>query len=98
MEYNVLIIKCPFCEQVEENEWHYFFGCTTREEVWQDTEAWHIVSKYVENATEFVAMIFNMSEEINKDDMAKIVMFLWALWWRRNTKCWHDKIPMISAF
>jgi hypothetical protein len=71
-EYIVTI--CPFCEQVEENEWHYFFGCTTTEEVWQDTEAWHIVSKYVENATEFVAMIFNMLEEIDEDNMAKIAI------------------------
>jgi hypothetical protein len=88
--------KCPFCEQVEENEWHcFFFGCTAAKEVWQDTKACHMMSKYIENVIGFVAMIFNMLEEINKDNMAKIVMFLWALWWRRNQRCWHDKIPTI---
>jgi hypothetical protein len=73
----------------------FFFGCTAAKEVWQDTKACHMMSKYIENVIGFVAMIFNMLEEINKDNMAKIVMFLWALWWRRNTKCWHDKIPTI---
>ncbi|MCH92466.1 60S ribosomal protein L23 [Trifolium medium] len=27
--------------------------------------------------------------------MARITMILWTLWWRRNQRCWHDKIPTI---
>jgi hypothetical protein len=42
-----------------------------------------------------VAVIFNMIEDIDNDNMAKIVMAFWALWWRRNKRCWRDKIPTI---
>jgi hypothetical protein len=54
-----------------------------------------MVSKYIENATSFVAMIFDMIVEIDDENMAKIAMVLWILWWRRNLKYWHNKIPPI---
>ncbi|MCH84616.1 60S ribosomal protein L23 [Trifolium medium] len=36
-----------------------------------------------------------MIEEVDKDKLARITMILWSLWWRRNQKCWNDKIPTI---
>ncbi|GAU42765.1 hypothetical protein TSUD_239280 [Trifolium subterraneum] len=29
------------------------------------------------------------------ESMAKIVMILWTLWWRRNQKCWNEKTPYV---
>ncbi|GAU26181.1 hypothetical protein TSUD_354030 [Trifolium subterraneum] len=31
----------------------------------------------------------------DKDKMARIAMILWTLWWRRNQRCWKNKIPTI---
>jgi hypothetical protein len=45
-----------------------------------------VVSKYIENVTGFGAMMFNMIEEIDNDNMAKIVMVLWVLLWRKNQR------------
>jgi hypothetical protein len=36
-----------------------------------------------------------MIVEIDDENMAKIAMVLWILWWRRNQKYWHNKIPPI---
>ncbi|MCH98064.1 ribonuclease H protein, partial [Trifolium medium] len=87
--------KCPHCEQTEENEWHCFFGCTTVREVWQETDVWHLVRNYIDAASGFIPMIFDMLEEIEEESMAKIVMILWTLWWRRNQKCWNEKTPSV---
>jgi hypothetical protein len=27
--------------------------------------------------------------------MSKVAMILWALWWRRNQKCWNDFLPTV---
>jgi hypothetical protein len=34
-------------------------------------------------------MVFDMLEEIDNESMAKIVMMLWTIWWRKNQKCWN---------
>jgi ribonuclease HI len=87
--------KCPHCEQTEENEWHCFFGCNTVQVVWQETEYGELLQSFIENAHGFVDMIFKLLDKIDSDKMAKITMILWTLWWRRNQKCWHDKVPTI---
>jgi hypothetical protein len=50
---------------------------------------------YNENAIEFVDMCFKMIDEVDADKMVRITMILWTLWWRRNQRCWNDKIPTI---
>ncbi|GAU13372.1 hypothetical protein TSUD_175240 [Trifolium subterraneum] len=75
----------------EENEWHCFFGCTTASDVWHETEVWQLVSIYIDAASGFVSMVFDMLEKMEDESMAKIVMILWTLWWRRNQKCWNEK-------
>jgi hypothetical protein len=40
-------------------------------------------------------MLFQMMEELNGNDFSHLVMIMWTLWWRRNQKCWHEKIPTI---
>jgi hypothetical protein len=40
-------------------------------------------------------MIFQMLEEIDLEAMAKITMLLWTMWWRRNQRCWQEKLPTI---
>jgi ribonuclease HI len=85
--------KCPHCDNYEENEWHCFFGCNTVNDLWMETEEWQHVSHYMNNAAGFVSMIFQMIEEIEHADMAKITMLLWSIWWRRNQRCWQNKVP-----
>ncbi|WJX28105.1 hypothetical protein P8452_16861 [Trifolium repens] len=86
--------KCPHCDQVEENEWHCFFGCNTACDVWKEIEEGQIVGNYTENAVGFVDMVFRMINEVDMNKMARITMVLWTLWWRRrNQRCWNDKIP-----
>jgi hypothetical protein len=43
----------------------------------------------------FVEMTFRMINEVELTKVARIVMIMWALWWRRNQRCWNDKIPTI---
>ncbi|KAK2371264.1 hypothetical protein QL285_084234 [Trifolium repens] len=33
-----------------------------------------------------------MIEEIEPAAMARITMLLWSIWWRRNRRCWQDKV------
>jgi hypothetical protein len=80
---------------VEENEWHCFFGCNTARDVWKETEEEHVISRYTETAIGFADMMFRMITEVEADKMARIIMMLWTLWWRRNQRCWNDKIPTI---
>jgi ribonuclease HI len=80
---------------MEENEWHCFFGCTHAINVWQETEVGQIVSNYVDTASGFKTMMFHMLEEVEEENMTKIAMILWSLWWRRNQKCWNDKLQPI---
>jgi hypothetical protein len=80
---------------VEENEWHCFFGCNTAADVWKETNERQIISNYTENAMGFVEMMFRLINEVEPTKVARIVMTMWALWWRRNQRCWNDKIPTI---
>jgi hypothetical protein len=36
-----------------------------------------------------------MIDEVNTIVMLKVVALLWTLWWRRNKKCWQEKIPTV---
>jgi ribonuclease HI len=87
--------KCPHYDRVEENEWHCFFGCNTAADVWKETNERQIISNYTENAMGFVEMMFRLINEVEPTKVARIVMTMWALWWRRNQRCWNDKIPTI---
>jgi hypothetical protein len=69
--------------------------CTTVNDLWLETEEWQHVSNYINNAVGFVPMIFQMLEEINPKAMARITMLLWTIWWRRNQRCWKEKIPTV---
>jgi hypothetical protein len=80
---------------VELNLDNPIFGCTTVRDVWQETEAWQLVSNYIDTTSGFGSMVFNMLETIDDESMAKILMMFWTLWWRRNQKCYNDKIPTI---
>jgi hypothetical protein len=80
---------------VELNLDNRIFGCTTVRDVWQETEAWQLVSNYIDTTSGFGSMVFNMLETIDDESMAKILMMFWTLWWRRNQKCYNDKIPTI---
>jgi hypothetical protein len=65
------------------------------EEVWKNTELWSLVHNLILNATRFVPMVFEMIEKFDNNTMSKIAMLLWTLWWRRNKKCWNEKMPTI---
>ncbi|MCH90678.1 ribonuclease H protein, partial [Trifolium medium] len=58
-------------------------------------EEWQQVNRYMNNAAGFVSMIFQMIAEIDTEAMARITMLLWTIWWRRNQRCWQEKIPTI---
>jgi hypothetical protein len=40
-------------------------------------------------------MMFKIMEEINATNLAPLAMLVWNIWWRRNKKCWHEKLPIV---
>jgi hypothetical protein len=57
--------KCPHCNNFEESEWHYFFGCICTLEVWQETQEWQLINKYITDPSGYVAVLFRMLKEID---------------------------------
>jgi hypothetical protein len=54
-----------------------------------------VVQNLILNAVGFVPVVFEMIEKFDNSTMSKIAMLLWTLWWRRNKKCWNEKLPTI---
>ncbi|MCI03939.1 putative ribonuclease H protein [Trifolium medium] len=65
------------------------------QEIWTEADIWHNVKDYITNATGFIPMVFQMIDEVNSTVMPKVAVMLWTLWWRRNQKCWQEKIPSV---
>jgi ribonuclease HI len=87
--------KCPCCDQQCENEWHCFFGCSAAQEVWIEAGLWEHIEQKLYTVNDFVDMIFELIEELDNQTIEKVSMCLWALWWRRNQKCWNDILPYV---
>jgi hypothetical protein len=53
------------------------------------------IDNYLDHASGIVPMIFDMLESLDNNNMSNAAMILWALWWRRNQKCWNDVLPTV---
>lgn len=81
--------RCVFCERSYENDWHLFFGCDETKSVWEEAELWHIISANLERAGGFVALFFQLLEELLYHQISTFTMTLWGIWKRRNNKMWN---------
>lgn len=81
--------RCVFCERSYENDWHLFFGCDETKSVWEEAELWHIISANLERAGGFVALFFQLLEELLYHQISTFTMTLWDIWKRRNNKMWN---------
>jgi hypothetical protein len=56
---------------------------------------WESINDYISNAPGIVPMMFKIMEEINATNLGPLAMLVWNIWWRRNQKCWHEKLPTV---
>ncbi|XP_045791279.1 uncharacterized protein LOC123885984 [Trifolium pratense] len=88
--------NCPCCASATENECHCFIGCDVAQEVWREMGDRETMEQYVWNAQGHVELFFTLLQDLDSERMARNVMTLWMIWWRRNQKCWHDNLHSTS--
>jgi hypothetical protein len=49
--------------------------------------------QHISNAERFKQLVFYLIEELDSKTMERVCMILWTIWWRRNQKCWNNKLP-----
>jgi hypothetical protein len=48
--------------------------------------------QHISNAERFKQLVFYLIEELDSKTMERVCMILWTIWWRRNQKCWNNKL------
>ncbi|KAK2362141.1 hypothetical protein QL285_087230 [Trifolium repens] len=81
---------CALCNCDEEDNMHLFLKCPSSKNVWSMTSFSQVVSNVVDNAAEAHTAIFNILQQLSKEDKAVFACILWSIWKQRNNQIWNN--------
>ncbi|PNY08140.1 BZIP-like protein [Trifolium pratense] len=89
-------LNCPVCDEEIENDLHVFFNCSIAHDSWCATGLSSVLNNNTYQQTTAMDRIFALCNNENSDNVGRVAMLLWCIWYNRNDKIWNDNVQMPS--
>ncbi|WJX13206.1 hypothetical protein P8452_03622 [Trifolium repens] len=83
---------CALCNIDNEDSEHVFFKCPSSQNVWNMAGFLQVVTNAINNSTNIQSIMFQILQQLSKDDTAVFACTLWSIWKQRNNKIWNNVI------
>jgi len=82
--------NCVSCDSADEDLFHFLFECLYAIRAWTMAGLWLEIESAARNTQTAVEAIFQLLQNLSKEQSQRMVMIFWSLWKRRNLKVWED--------
>ncbi|KAL8133721.1 hypothetical protein AgCh_008966 [Apium graveolens] len=83
-----ILVSCPMCNADLEHIMHLFFECQFVESCWRSVD----LSFDMRNVTSAQEWLLKKFSEASHEELGKIYVVLWGVWYWRNKRVWEGKM------
>ncbi|XP_058759792.1 uncharacterized protein LOC131633093 [Vicia villosa] len=83
--------ECPVCEDMDEEDWHVFFGCSTIIQCWRAAGLSSIIEPRLQHFSDAKSLIFYVCSREDRRDAGRFAMMVEVIWKNRNNIVWNNE-------